>query len=321
MQSRIVRRVGLVSLLLSLAAGLVSLSVDAKEKSVRPAASKAAALAEIRLIVVGDDTGAMQGINEGTVAAHRYGILTDTNVIVPGPWFPHIVRLSQEYPNLGFGVHLALTSEWETIKWRPLTYAKTLVTADGYFPPMVWPNPGYPPGNSLKEMQPNLAEVERELRAQITLARRHIPRVSYVWQHMGLSSYSKDVQAIVRKLSEETGLPDLADILKALDVKGVGSVELPAPLKDSLKDATPVERLVARLEHLGPGTWMAGGHLAIDSPEMRAIGHAGSDGVAAERSREAAEYSDPRVKAVVARRGIKLIPVSVLAAEYLARKR
>ena len=39
-----------------------------------------------RAIVVGDDTGALHGINEGTVAAHARGILTDTNVIVPGPW-------------------------------------------------------------------------------------------------------------------------------------------------------------------------------------------------------------------------------------------
>ena len=42
---------------------------------------------EIRLIVKGDDMGAAHGINVGTIAAYKGGVLTTTNVIVPGPWF------------------------------------------------------------------------------------------------------------------------------------------------------------------------------------------------------------------------------------------
>ena len=48
---------------------------------------------EIRLIVKGDDMGAGHGINVATIDAYKRGVLTTTNVIVPGPWFPEAARL------------------------------------------------------------------------------------------------------------------------------------------------------------------------------------------------------------------------------------
>ena len=91
--------------------------------------------AEIRLIVKGDDMAAGHGINVATIDAYKRGVLTTTNVIVPGPWFPEAVRLLKENPGLDVGVHLALTSEWENVKWRPLTQATSIVDARRLFLP------------------------------------------------------------------------------------------------------------------------------------------------------------------------------------------
>jgi hypothetical protein len=55
---------------------------------------------EIRLIVKGDDMGAAHGINTATINAFKNGVLTTTNVIVPGPWFPEAARLLKENPGL-----------------------------------------------------------------------------------------------------------------------------------------------------------------------------------------------------------------------------
>src|ERR687896_735737 len=85
----------------------------------------------IRLIVKGDDMGAAHGINAATIDAYQRGVLTTTNVIVPGPWFPEAVRLLKENPALDVGIHLALTSEWDNVKWRPLTAAPSIVDEDG----------------------------------------------------------------------------------------------------------------------------------------------------------------------------------------------
>ena len=116
---------------------------------------------EIRLIVKGDDMGAGNGINVATIDAYKRGVLTTTNVIVPGPWFPEAVRLLNENPGLDVGVHLALTSEWDNVKWRPLTQVPSLVDPDGYLFPNVRPRNGSAPGASISESGWKLDEIER----------------------------------------------------------------------------------------------------------------------------------------------------------------
>src|SRR6185503_15276390 len=75
------------------------------------------AAGEIRLLVRADDMGVAQSVNEACVLAARDGIARSVEVIVPGPWFLDAVRLLKENPQIDVGVHLALTSEWERVKW------------------------------------------------------------------------------------------------------------------------------------------------------------------------------------------------------------
>src|SRR6266496_1358390 len=89
----------------------------------------------IRLLVRGDDMGFSHSGNEALIKCYREGIETSIEVIAPSPWFPEAVRLFNEKENAGVdvGVHLALTSEWDNVKWRPLTRCPSLVDADGFF--------------------------------------------------------------------------------------------------------------------------------------------------------------------------------------------
>lgn len=252
---------------------------------------------EIRLIVKGDDMGAAHGINTATIDAFKNGVLTTTNVIVPGPWFPEAARLLKENPGLDVGVHLALTSEWDNVKWRPLTSSPSIADDDGYLLPMVQPRAGAAPGRSLKERKLNLEEIERELRAQLTLAKRHIPQVTYTWNHMGFTSLGTDVATLVARLSKEYGLVVPSD----LGVQSIGRIY-------DGRDAGSVkaDKLGARLETLGPGLWLHIDHASTDDAEMRAIGHAGYEWVAADRAAVFAAWSSPKVREVITRRGIKL---------------
>lgn len=252
---------------------------------------------EIRLIVKGDDMGAAHGINTATIDAYKRGILTTTNVIVPGPWFPEAARLLKDNPGLDVGVHLALTSEWDAIKWRPLTSSPSIVDEDGYFLPMVQPRGGVMAGRSIKERSWKLDDVERELRAQLTMAKRHIPHVTYTWNHMGFTSLGPDVAALVARLSREYGLVVPAD----LGVQRIGSVY---DSKDS--GAVKAEKLAAKLEALGPGLWLHIDHASTDDAEMRAVGHQGYEWVAADRSAVFEAWTSARVREVITRRGIKL---------------
>jgi chitin disaccharide deacetylase len=252
---------------------------------------------EIRLIVKGDDMAAAHGINLATIDAYKRGVLTTTNVIVPGPWFPEAARLLKENPGLDVGVHLALTSEWENVKWRPLTSVPSLVDPDGYFFPMVQPRAGFPPNTSIKESQWKLAEMEQELRAQLTLAKRHIPQVTYTWPHMGFSSVSPEAQQLFARLSREFGLVVPMD----LGIQFVGRIY---ESKDT--GAVKADKLAAKLETLGPGLWLHIDHAATNDPEMQAVGHKGYEWVAADRSANLEMWTSPKVREVITRRGIKL---------------
>ena len=252
---------------------------------------------EIRLIVKGDDMGAAHGINAATIKAFKNGVLTTTNVIVPGPWFPEAARLLKENPGLDVGVHLALTSEWDNVKWRPLTYSPSIVDEDGYLLPMVQPRAGAATGRSLKERTWKLEEIERELRAQLTLAKRHIPQATYTWNHMGFTSLGPDVAGLVARLSKEYGLVVPTD----LGIQPVGRVY---DGRDS--GAVKADKLAARLETLGPGLWLHIDHASTDDAEMQAIGHAGYEWVAADRAAVFDAWTSPKVREVITRRGIKL---------------
>ena len=260
--------------------------------------------AEIRLIVKGDDIGAAHGINVATIDAYKRGVLTTTDVIVAGPWFPEAVRLVNENPGLDVGVHLALTSEWESVKWRPLTNAPSIVDPDGYFFPMVQPRPGFPPKTSLKESAWRIEEIERELRAQLATAKRHLPQATYTWNHMGFTSVSPDVATLVARLSKEYGLVVPSD----LGIQWLGAVY---DSKDT--GAVKADKLAAKLEPLGPGLWEHIDHAATDDPEMRAYGHRGYEWVAADRSAVLAAWTSPKVRDVITRRGIKLTSYRDLA--------
>ena len=252
---------------------------------------------EIRLVVKGDDMGAGHGINVATIDAYTRGVLRTTNVIVPGPWFLEAARLLRENPGLDVGVHLAITSEWENVKWRPLTYAKSIVDEDGYFFPTVGPRPGFPPNRSIKEAAWKLDEIERELRAQLDAARRHLPQATYTWYHMGFTSLDPTVRDLAARLTKEYGLVQPMD----LGIKSIGRIY---ESKDS--GAVKADKLAARLETLEPGLWLQIDHAATNDPEIQAMGHVGYEWVAADRSANLEMWTSPKVREVIERRGIKL---------------
>lgn len=257
----------------------------------------------IELLVRADDLGAAKAINDASIQCYRDGIARSVEVIVPGPWFLDAARLLGENPGLDAGVHLTLTSEWEGCKWRPLTHAPSLVDGDGYFRPMTRQRRDFPPGTGFLDAPPSLAEVEAELRAQITAAKKHIPRVSHVSAHMGAATATPELKAITARLAEEYGLRVEDSGLK--------------PLR-SFEGATGEERersLIAILEKLEPGRWLLVEHPGFDTPEMRGLGHEGYRDVAAHRAAVTAAFTSAKVKKVIEARGIRLIGYGDLKAK------
>lgn len=255
----------------------------------------------IELLVRADDMGVSQAFNEGCVLAARAGIVRSVEVIVPGAWFLDAVKRLQELPELDVGVHLCLTSEWERCKWRPLTQAPSLVDADGYFFPMTSQRQNFPPGTGFLDARPKLDEVERELRAQIVLARKHLPRVSHVTAHMGAALATPEIAAVTRRLAREFGL--------LVESEGLQSVQGFRGDTAAAREGSLLELIAA----LKPGRWLLVEHPSIDSPESRALGHVGYYHVAAERAAVLSAFTSASVQAALRQRGVRLVSYRDLA--------
>lgn len=265
-----------------------------------PAAAAAAGGADdpagsMRLIVRADDIGSCHAANVACIASYREGVARSVEVMVPCPWFNEAVAMLNANPGYDVGVHLTLTSEWTHFKWRPLTHCPSLVDPQGNFLAMVWPNAAIGPGCSIREADPSLPEVERELRAQIELAVRKIPSVTHLSCHMGFTGVRPDIAAAVDRLAAEYKLP--------VRVEGARGVRMSRAETSEQK----VNAFVQMLESLEHGLWIFVEHPGLDVPEMRALGHPGYEGVAVDRQGVTDMFVSPRAREVIARRGIELV--------------
>lgn len=113
-----------------------------------------------QLIVNADDFGLTEQVSRGILDAHREGIVTSATLMANGGAFDAAVSMSRRAPRLGIGVHLNLTQGHPV---SPALSIPSLVDARGRF--------DWSPGRLLRGIvtrQVDLADVETELRAQIT---------------------------------------------------------------------------------------------------------------------------------------------------------
>lgn len=249
----------------------------------------------IVLIVRGDDIGSCHAANVACIKTYKEGIVRTVEVMVPAPWFNEAVEMLGENPALDAGVHLTLTSEWEFYKWGPVTQAPSLVDGQGHFFPATSQRADFPPHTGFLQAKPRIDEVEKELSAQIELARKKIAQVSHLSCHMGTARSTPQLRALVEKLSQEYKLP--LGVPGAKSVRGFGGSDMSAEEKEAA--------LVAILEKLKPGVWILVEHPGLDTPEMRALGHVGYRNVAAHRDGVTGAFTSEKVKAIVKKRRIE----------------
>lgn len=253
----------------------------------------------IYLLVRADDIGSSQAANQACIASYKQGIVRSVEIMVPCPWFPEAVKLLKENPGLDVGVHLVLTSEWSNYKWRPLTCCPSLVDSNGYFYPMVWAGENFPAGTNLQQSAWKINEVEQELRAQITLARKHLPNISHLSFHMGASSLSPQIEACVVKLAKEFRLS-----AESSDY-GINRFRL-----WNRTDTTTEQKIKSaqiNLEQLTPGRYIFVEHPSYDTPEMQSLNHTGYTNVASDREAVTHVLTSPDVMESIRKKGIRLI--------------
>jgi predicted glycoside hydrolase/deacetylase ChbG (UPF0249 family) len=251
----------------------------------------------IKLVVRADDIGSCHTANLACIQVYREGIARSVEVQTVCPWFNEAAQMLRENPGYDVGVHLTLTSEWQNYKWGPLTQASSLVDEQGHFHPMTSQRADFPPRTGFLECGWKIEEVEKELRAQIELAKKEIPQVSHLSSHMGTPTCTPELRALVARLAKEYKLP--------IETPGAQYLRWMADSKATAQQRESA--LVKALEEVGPGVWIVIEHPGAETSEMQAMGHQGYWEVASHRDGVTKSFTSPRVKEVLRRRGIQLV--------------
>ena len=262
------------------------------------------------LVIRIDDMGALHSVNEASIDVYKNGIAQSVEVLAVGAWFPEAVKMLKETPGLDVGIHLAITSEWENVKWRPLTACPSLVDENGYFFPMMGPNPAYP-GQSIMENMANfdINEIEKEFRAQIELALKNIPQITHISGHMYSTAFSPEVIAVVQKLSDEYNLPSI-DRAEAFKQYNFGYIGYDGPKATSEEK---IESFIKALDKMEKGKrYLFVDHPAYNDSEMQTVMHIGYEDVAVDRQGVTDLLKSPEVRKAIEEREIKLIDIKTL---------
>lgn len=235
-------------------------------------------------IIHTDDIGMCQASVDAFSDLNAAGIISSGAVMVPCPWFLQAARYASVNPAADLGVHLTLTSEWETYRWGPISTrdsASGMLDTQGYFP------------RSSEEIQQqgDPAFVEAELDAQISRAIQQGIVPTHVDTHMGSVAHPKFMAGYIQ-LAVKYGLPPMifrldeagwraAGLDAETAVMAAGLIQqlesMDIPLLDWLggmpldTDVDRLERTKKMLADLNPGITHFIIHPSKDTPELRAI--------------------------------------------------
>ncbi|MDQ3997429.1 MAG: polysaccharide deacetylase family protein [Gemmatimonadota bacterium] len=155
------------------------------------------------LILHADDLAVAHSVNVASFDVLDRGAISSASVMVPTPWIAEVAAYARAHPNADLGLHLTLTSEWETYRWGSVESkdkVPSLLDSAGTFPSDVPP----------VAARAKPLEVERELRAQVERALALGIRPTHVDSHMGALFATPELFATYVKVAREYRLPFLA---------------------------------------------------------------------------------------------------------------
>src|ERR1700733_13450642 len=82
------------------------------------------------LIVHADDLAVAHSVDAASFDALDKNAVTSASIMVPCPWLTEVAAYAKAHPEADLGLHLTLTSEWQTFRWGP-TASRALVPSLG----------------------------------------------------------------------------------------------------------------------------------------------------------------------------------------------
>jgi predicted glycoside hydrolase/deacetylase ChbG (UPF0249 family) len=249
-----------------------------------------------RLIVNADDYGRTEGINGGTIEAHRDGIVTSATVMILEPAAAEGIRRSLlDAPRLSLGLHCVLTGGGAPASDPALL--PTLAPAGKF-------------ARNAESLPPVLdaGEIRRELEAQIALFERAAGKPpSHLDSHHHCALHPA-VEPVFGRIAKERGIPARASSAGARHALRESGVRVPDFFFDGFyAHGATVENLLSIVDSLPEGSSELMCHPGHADRELLA-----GSSYAGEREAEIRVLTDPRVRARLEERGVALISFDAL---------
>lgn len=260
------------------------------------------------LIIHADDLGTNHSVNRAIFEALEKGWVTSASILVPCPWLPEVATWAQAHPDADLGIHLALNSEWTTLRWGPVTSkdkVPSLLDPQGYFPPI----------EDIVVKQAKPAEVELELHSQVDRARALGIHISHLDTHMGTLADSPALFEVYARVGRSYSLPILVgragDHSFPVNQPPPGFVSASVDQVLQIGPGVPIDHWFdaykEMLAPLKPGVYELIVHLAYDDDEMRATALNQPDWGAAWRQADLELVSSPQFRQFLKEQGFILI--------------
>jgi predicted glycoside hydrolase/deacetylase ChbG (UPF0249 family) len=249
-----------------------------------------------RLIVNADDYGRTEGINRGTIEAHRDGIVTSATVMILERFAAEGIRQAlRDAPRLSLGLHCVFT---------------------GGGPPASDPAslPTLTPGGRFARNAEGLPEVldageiRRELEAQIALFESAAGRgPSHLDSHHH-SALHPAIEPVFARIAKERAIPVRASSPAARHTLRKNGLRVPDSFFEGFyAEGATAENLLSILDSLPEGSSELMCHPGHPDAELVA-----GSSYAAEREGEIRALCDPRVRRKLRDTGVELIPFDAL---------
>ena len=234
------------------------------------------------LIIQAEDLGMAHSIDRASFEALEKGWVTTAGILVPGPWFPEVMRWSRNHPNADLGVRLDLNADWSSYRWRPVSDVRKgsgLTDSGGYLSS----------SQSYVAHHATPAELEDEERAQVNLARKSGIPISHLDNHMRTLLLTPALFQSYWKVGQEFGLPVVLpnELVRTRGVAtqhqgvynfGGVDVDVRSALIDRELEIMPglaqgdwLSAYEKTLDSLPPGAYLLSVHLGFNDDELKAM--------------------------------------------------
>ena len=223
------------------------------------------------LIIHADDLAVAHSEDAASFDALDKNAVTSASVMIPCPWLNEVAAYAKSHPDADLGLHLTLTSEWQTYRWGPVESkdkVPSLLDPSGY----LWQD------TPLAAKALKTEEAEREIRAQIERALAMGIHPTHLDSHMGTLFSRPDLFAVYVKVAREYKLPFLPFIAPSAPTELSSVLSKNDVLIDSVVIAGPPLQAgdwkafyANAIQNLKPGITEIIVHLGYDNAELQAV--------------------------------------------------